>query len=247
MGVRGRLDYMHARYCSPELGRFASVDPINSASPTRPQSWNRYSYAIDNPVKFRDPDGRAVETAWDVANVSLGVASLTANLAAGNVGGAVLDVAGLLVDGAATALPGVPGGAATTKRALQRALLAKNAARGRAFEKAALDALGAAKNTSKVTAPRGVKTIPDLPVSGLFGVTDIKDIKKLSFTKQLRAQAAIARKEGVPLNLIASPMTESISKPLLDRIKRLGGRIFIFDSNTGLFRNAVLKGTKIAP
>ena len=54
------LDYMHARYYSPGMGRFLSVDPALDASRSirQPQSWNRYSYGINNPVNRTDPDGR---------------------------------------------------------------------------------------------------------------------------------------------------------------------------------------------
>ncbi len=53
---KGVLDYMKARYCSPILGRFLSVDKI-LGSPTVPQAWNRYTYARGNPLRFIDPDG----------------------------------------------------------------------------------------------------------------------------------------------------------------------------------------------
>ena len=49
---------MHARYYSPNLGRFLSVDPANSGRVGSSQSWNRYGYALNNPVKLVDPDGR---------------------------------------------------------------------------------------------------------------------------------------------------------------------------------------------
>ena len=234
----GMLDYMHARYCSPRTGRFFSVDPVHSAIPTRPQSWNKYSYALSNPLKFRDPDGQAVETPWDAANLALGATSLLANIASGNAGGAMLDVAGLLVDGAAAATPGVPGGAATAIRAGRAARLAENARRGRQFEKAVLEALHAAKNTRRIKAPNGARTIPDLPVTQLYGVTEIKDVKNISITKQLRAQAAVAAQKGLPFNLIVSPRTESVSRPLLEAIERLGGQIFYFSADTGRFTNA---------
>ncbi|HEX6216880.1 MAG TPA: RHS repeat-associated core domain-containing protein [Vicinamibacterales bacterium] len=53
------LDYMHARYYATYLGRFLSVDPTwESADLARPQSWNRYSYVMNNPVNMTDPDGR---------------------------------------------------------------------------------------------------------------------------------------------------------------------------------------------
>ncbi|HYH05982.1 MAG TPA: RHS repeat-associated core domain-containing protein, partial [Thermoanaerobaculia bacterium] len=54
-----QLDYMHARYYDPMLGRFLSVDPARrSADAREPQSWNRYAYADNNPLKFTDPNGR---------------------------------------------------------------------------------------------------------------------------------------------------------------------------------------------
>jgi RHS repeat-associated protein len=53
------LDYMHARYYTGEWGRFLSVDPAwESADLRRPQSWNRYSYVLNNPVNMVDPDGK---------------------------------------------------------------------------------------------------------------------------------------------------------------------------------------------
>ncbi|HYR29898.1 MAG TPA: RHS repeat-associated core domain-containing protein [Thermoanaerobaculia bacterium] len=55
--VAGELDYMHARFHSARLGRFLSVDP-GRFDVTNPQSWNRYSYVLNNPLNALDPDGR---------------------------------------------------------------------------------------------------------------------------------------------------------------------------------------------
>lgn len=52
------LDYMHARYYDPNLGRFLSPDPI-LGNLLQPQSWNRYAYVFNNPVTFLDPLGLA--------------------------------------------------------------------------------------------------------------------------------------------------------------------------------------------
>jgi RHS repeat-associated protein len=52
------LDYMHARYYWPIFGRFLSVDPSRrGANPKLPQSWNRYAYVLNNPLKLIDPNG----------------------------------------------------------------------------------------------------------------------------------------------------------------------------------------------
>ena len=60
-GARQDLDYMHARYCSPYLGRFTSTDPVVvRRSSETPQRYNRYSYARNNPLKYVDPDGKDV-------------------------------------------------------------------------------------------------------------------------------------------------------------------------------------------
>jgi RHS repeat-associated protein len=55
------LDYFGARYFSGAQGRFTSPDPLMaSARASDPQSWNRYAYVLNNPLKFVDPDGLEV-------------------------------------------------------------------------------------------------------------------------------------------------------------------------------------------
>jgi hypothetical protein len=49
---------MHARYYCPNLGRFLSVDPVGGSVGSS-QSWNRYSYVLNNPLKLVDPDGNS--------------------------------------------------------------------------------------------------------------------------------------------------------------------------------------------
>jgi RHS repeat-associated protein len=52
------LDYAQVRYYANAQGRFTGVDPLMaSAKPERPQSWNRYSYCINNPLIYVDPSG----------------------------------------------------------------------------------------------------------------------------------------------------------------------------------------------
>jgi RHS repeat-associated protein len=56
------LDAMHARYMNPQLGRFLSIDPVMQTSRAmgNPQLWNRYAYALNNPVVLVDPTGKDV-------------------------------------------------------------------------------------------------------------------------------------------------------------------------------------------
>jgi RHS repeat-associated protein len=52
------LDNFGARYNSSQYGRFMSPDPGNAgADLTNPQSWNMYSYVLNNPLNAIDPDG----------------------------------------------------------------------------------------------------------------------------------------------------------------------------------------------
>jgi len=52
------LDFAQARYYKPSHGRFTSVDPLyESAELEMPQSWNRYSYVMNNPLRYTDPSG----------------------------------------------------------------------------------------------------------------------------------------------------------------------------------------------
>ena len=71
-GTGDDLDYMHARYCNPNLGRFLSVDPKVRLRPIKlTQLWGRYSYAAGNPIKFVDPDGEDLKLAFDFSNSNL--------------------------------------------------------------------------------------------------------------------------------------------------------------------------------
>lgn len=56
--IETNLDYAQARYYSSSQGRFTSVDPLlASGNPGQPQSWNRYTYTLNNPLNYTDPSG----------------------------------------------------------------------------------------------------------------------------------------------------------------------------------------------
>lgn len=57
------LDFAQARYYNKQHGRFTSVDPVKMSSNRmrNPQRLNLYAYAINNPLKYVDPNGEDIE------------------------------------------------------------------------------------------------------------------------------------------------------------------------------------------
>lgn len=58
------LYYYGARYYDPEIGRFISADTIVPDF-TNPQSLNRYTYVLNNPLKYIDPSGHFMGDIYD--------------------------------------------------------------------------------------------------------------------------------------------------------------------------------------
>ena len=109
------LDYMLARSYAYGIGRFLRPDPMQGEYP----GLSPYAYVANNPLRYVDPDGRAVETVWDAVSLGIGVASLAENVRQGSYGWAALDVVGIVVDVAAIVTPGVPGGAGALIKAVR--------------------------------------------------------------------------------------------------------------------------------
>jgi RHS repeat-associated protein len=53
------LYFYNARYYDPTIGRFISADSL-ILEPFNPQAFNRYSYCLNNPLKYIDPSGHKV-------------------------------------------------------------------------------------------------------------------------------------------------------------------------------------------
>ena len=58
------LCHMGARWIDPSLGRWVSPDSI-VPDPANPQSLNRFSFVLGNPLKYRDPTGHMESTGND--------------------------------------------------------------------------------------------------------------------------------------------------------------------------------------
>lgn len=63
------LSYLNARYYDPARGQFISQDPVfwsQEQNLKDPQSLNSYSYAQNNPITGKDPDGKEVVTSFAI-------------------------------------------------------------------------------------------------------------------------------------------------------------------------------------
>ncbi len=118
------LYYYGARYYDPRVSLWISVDPMQEEN----LSVSTYAYTLNNPVRFKDEDGKIpVETIWDAANVAMGVGSLINNIRSGNIGAAAVDGLGVVVDAAATIIPYVPGGVSSGIKAYRAGKVVVNA------------------------------------------------------------------------------------------------------------------------
>ena len=75
---------MNGRMYDPNLGRFLSPDNYIQ-SPGNPQNYNRYSYCLNNPLKYTDPEG---ELFWEAVLIGAAVFG-TGNLVSHSIRGDV--------------------------------------------------------------------------------------------------------------------------------------------------------------
>jgi RHS repeat-associated protein len=101
-----QLINMNARLYDPALGRFLSPDPYVQA-PDFSQSFNRYSYCLNNPLKYTDADGEF----WHIIIGAIvgGVVNLTSNW--DNINGFWQGVTSFVVGAGAGAAVAATGGA----------------------------------------------------------------------------------------------------------------------------------------
>ena len=99
---------MNARLYNPAVGRFLSPDPYVQA-PDFSQNFNRYSYALNNPLVYTDPDGEIVWAAIAYGAMVGGISNAVRNASNINNMGQFLAYFG--VGAAAGAAGGLIGGA----------------------------------------------------------------------------------------------------------------------------------------
>ena len=181
-----------------------------------------------------DPDGNVIETLWDIASFVTGIKSLKSNIKAGNTKAAISDGFGVVLDAAAIVIPGVPGGVGAGLKAVRAADKSIDAVKGaktvnsvsskakkgvalsreaveRGVKKEAitLSEEGLTKNTKKVssltTKGDAINVIPDAIDSKT--VYEVKDVKTLSFDKQIQGEFYYAKQNGKEFTVITGTNT----------------------------------------
>ncbi|HPA79478.1 MAG TPA: RHS repeat-associated core domain-containing protein [Thermoanaerobaculales bacterium] len=206
------LDYMHARFYNPWIGRFLSTDPIGG-TPVAPQSWNRYSYVRNNPVNAVDPTGEFIalpiaiaggKAAWaagaalTAATVAWWNAPAPGNPSVSN-GQVVIQTGGEALQGVSNAIGGMFNENTQDARV-----------RGRENEAKVLDDMGLDKNTETVSGTEG-NSIPDAQTD--TSVVEIKDSSSVSRTRQIRIQQEAAAESGRDHVVVTGAKTK-VTKPL---------------------------------
>lgn len=122
------FDYFGGRYYAAALGRFSTVDPayVIEENIANPQLFNRYTYAVNNPLRYTDPDGRLWDLVWDGYSIASGIASLRDNWRNGHYGSALVDGIGVGFDTLSAAVPGVPAVVGPSIRGVRAASRAVN-------------------------------------------------------------------------------------------------------------------------
>ncbi len=136
------LSYLNARYYDGQRGQFLSQDPVfwevgmtqdGKSALANPQLQNSYSYAGNNPIINKDPQGRFLDTVLDVGFIGydlyqLGHAVITGGDVKGELGYFGLDLAGAVIPGV-TGLGIVARTARVADKARDVARVADNAVR----------------------------------------------------------------------------------------------------------------------
>ncbi|WP_414932101.1 hemagglutinin repeat-containing protein [Vibrio europaeus] len=103
---------------------------------------------------------------------------------------------------------------------------------GNDFEKKALTAKGKTPNKERIHSTNDTTNQKYAVPDGLDGrITEVKDVKDLAVSDQFR----IYKDSELPIDLIVSPKTETISAPLKDLVKDSGGTIEIYDPSKSNF------------
>ena len=226
-GADKYLDF-GARLYNPRTAIWLSQDPMAE----KYYPFSPYLYCAGNPVNVVDPEGKYLDTVWDVFNIIYDLVAAAISAVRNDEDKASAHLKDAAFDALAAIVPCVPAGAtkgvkaakALSKvddvtdaaKAVDKASdAAKAMEKGRNTEAAQLKALGLEKNTKKISSTtisgESVNVIPDAVTDN--AIIEIKDVKKLYRTKQIQGELNAAKKSGKNFVLRIREDTK-VSEPL---------------------------------
>ena len=214
-----------ARHYDATLGRWFAVDPLAEKDYFN----SPYNYCGNSPVIRVDQNGQIWETVWDIGNVLYDIGSAVVNHIKGNHKQARSHWQDASVDALAMVIPGLPAGITKLKYTDDVVDAAATArVRGKRNETKILNDIGEVKNTVRKTTilpetNEFVNTIPD--AINDTKIIEVKDVKNLYNTKQIRAERQVAKDEGKVFVIFTGEKThvsKNIPKEEIIRRKDLG-------------------------
>ena len=206
----------------PQLGRFLAVDPHAENY----FSWSTYNYVGNNPIRRIDPDGKDWDDVLDGVQIGLDIVGMIpavgniADLANAGISVGRGDYTGAALSMAA-AIPGaglVAGGAKLAKRAIGVAKtvdkttdVARAMKRGIKNEAKVIGDMNLTKNNKTFTAidPKTGNAINVKPDAiDTKQLTEIKDTKYVSNTKQIRGEREVAKQLGKDFKIVTGESTK---------------------------------------
>ena len=209
--------YLQSRYYDPEIGRFINADSYASTDAAGLLSTNMFAYCENDPVNRSDPSGE-----WFLQAAAIGAATDVALYLVGcAISGEEVTWRGVGEHALTGAITGVAFGGASkiVGKVLSKAVGAVKAAKyttgtPNAVGKMGEQLSGIVKNTTRYTVNNRTR-IPD-GVTSKF-IQEVKNVKTLSYTSQLKDSLQIAQSSGRRLQLFIRPNTK-LSGPLKNAI-----------------------------
>jgi len=193
---------VNARYYDPVIGRFYSNDPIDAVSHLSNEEgirgFNRYSYAVNNPYKYTDPDGKAICGGLCVAAVAVVLYSAYEGYQDGGATGAVAEASGYndAVDSVNSLTSGDYSGAAVSAAAI---LLKPIKLADKIIGKTGLDETG--KMHGDLPNIDDLKQLDNQTLSDFRDDLNTSLVKRKQVSKDLGADAGHSRRENAEADL----------------------------------------------
>ena len=213
-----------ARHYDAALGRWFTVDPLAEKDYLN----SPYSYCGNNPIIRVDKNGKIWDIIWDIGNVVYDIGSAITNHIKGNHEQAKTHWQDAGADALAMAIPGLPAGITKLKYTDDVVDATTATVRGIRNETKVLNDIGEVKNTVRKTTilpetNEFVTTIPD--AINDTKIIEVKDVKNLYNTKQIKAERQVAKDEGKTFEIFTGEKTHvsrKIPKEEIIRRKDLG-------------------------